>query len=92
MTIEQLCCVSFGVIVQANRLPDGTRKLTSVQEITGMEGEVVTMQDLFVFEQTGVDEQGQVLGRHRPTGVRPQFQGRLDAHGERLPDDLYEPA
>ena len=64
----------------------------SLAEVTGLEGEVLTMQDIFVFEQTGVDANGHVLGRHRATGVRPQFQTRLLAWGEQLPDDLYEPS
>jgi pilus assembly protein CpaF len=89
---RQQIASALTAVLQVQRLSDGRRRIVALSEITGMEGEVVTMQDLFVFEQTGVDEQGQVLGRHRPTGVRPQFQGRLDAHGERLPDDLYEPA
>ena len=89
---RQQIASALTAVLQVQRLSDGRRRIVALSEITGMEGEVVTMQDLFVFEQTGVDEQGQVLGRHRATGVRPQFQGRLDAQGERLPDDLYEPA
>ncbi len=89
---RQQIASAITAVLQVQRLSDGRRRIVALSEITGMEGEVVTMQDLFVFEQTGVNEQGQVLGRHRATGVRPQFQGRLDAHGERLPDDLYEPA
>ena len=89
---RQQIASAITAVLQVQRLSDGRRRIVALSEITGMEGEVVTMQDLFVFEQTGVNEQGQVLGRHRATGVRPQFQGRLDAQGERLPDDLYEPA
>ena len=56
-----------------------------------MEGEVLTMQELFAFEQTGLDEQGGVCGRLRATGVRPRFQDRLRAWGQHLPEDLYDP-
>ena len=89
---RQQIASALTAVLQVQRLSDGRRRIVALSEITGMEGEVVTMQDLFVFEQTGVDPQGQVIGRHRATGVRPQFQARLDAQGERLPDDLYDPA
>jgi pilus assembly protein CpaF len=89
---RQQIASALTAVLQVQRLSDGRRRIVALSEITGMEGEVVTMQDLFVFEQTGVDAQGQVTGRHRATGVRPQFQARLDAQGERLADDLYDPA
>lgn len=64
---------AVNVVVQASRLRDGSRKITHVTEILGMEGDVVTMQDLFVFEFTGEDANGKILGQHRPTGLRPAF-------------------
>ena len=64
---------AVNVIVQAARLRDGSRKITHITEVLGMEGEVVTMQDLFVFEFQGEDANGKILGQHRPTGLRPAF-------------------
>ena len=68
-------------IVQANRLTDGKRKVTSISEITGMEGEVITLQDIFSFRQTGVDDDGSVKGHFQASGVRPRFQERLRSRG-----------
>lgn len=76
------------VIVQASRLRDGSRKVTHVTEVVGMEGEVVTLQDLFVFEFVGEDAQGRVIGRHRPTGLRPAFWDKARYYG--LERDLAE--
>ena len=61
----------------------------AVTEITGMEGDIITMQDLFVFEREGLDEDGNVLGRFRPTGVRPTFADRLEAYGVSLEETLF---
>ena len=69
------------LIVQASRLRDGSRKLTHITEVVGMEGEVVTLQDLFVFEFLGEDAQGRVVGRHRPTGLRPAFWDKARYYG-----------
>jgi len=82
---------AIGVIVQANRLPDGTRKLTSVQEITGMEGETVALQEIFRFDQTGVGEAGRVQGHFTATGIRPRVSDRLTSRGIPLPCALFEP-
>jgi len=82
---------AIGVIVQANRLADGTRKLTSIQEITGMEGDTVTLQEIFLFHQTGVGETGQVQGHFTATGIRPRFTDRLASRGLALPAALFEP-
>ena len=68
-------------IVQVDRLSDGTRKVTSIAEITGMEGDVITMQDIFVFEQTGVKTNGKVVGRFSATGIRPKCWEKLAASG-----------
>ncbi|MFM8866373.1 MAG: CpaF family protein, partial [Limnohabitans sp.] len=80
------------VVIQVSRLSDGQRKVVSLQEITGTEGDVVSMQEVFRFEQTGVDAQGRVQGRFVATGIRPRFAQRLDARGIALPDGLFEPA
>ncbi|HJV26050.1 MAG TPA: CpaF family protein [Aromatoleum sp.] len=82
---------AIGVIVQANRLTDGKRKLTSIQEITGMEGDVITMQEVFAFRQTGIADNGVVQGYFAATGVRPHFAERLRSFGIRLPEEMFDP-
>jgi pilus assembly protein CpaF len=79
------------VIVQLQRLSDGKRRLMSVSEITGMEGEVVQMQEIFHFVREGVDEQGNILGSFRATGVRPKFLGDLRSLGFDLPGHYFDP-
>ena len=79
------------VVIQVARLADGRRKLLSVSEITGMEGEVVTMQEIFRFRQTGVDAEGVVQGRFEATGIRPRFLDQVMAHGITLSADLFRP-
>ena len=83
---------AIGVIIQANRLSDGTRKLTSIQEVTGMEGETVTLQEIFVFKQTGVGATGAVEGYFTATGVRPRCFDRLMTRGIELPTTLFAPS
>lgn len=90
--IRQQIASAITVVVQIARLSDGTRKLMNISEITGMEGDVVTMQDIFVFEQTGVDRKGRVQGRMKATGVRPKFLGELEAAGIRVSPSLFDPA
>jgi pilus assembly protein CpaF len=82
---------AIGVVIQANRLSDGTRKLTSIQEITGMEGDTLTMQEIFAFKQTGVAANGAVEGHFSATGVRPRFWERLMTRGISLPETLFAP-
>jgi pilus assembly protein CpaF len=82
---------ALDVVVQVSRLSDGTRKVTSMAEIVGMEGEVVTMQDIFVFQKWGVKENGEVLGDFIPTGIRPKFAERLAVTGIQLPPTMFEP-
>jgi pilus assembly protein CpaF len=86
---HQIASAIHGV-AQIARLSDGTRKVISVSEITGMEGEVITMQDIFVFERHGIDESGKVRGAFRATGVRPRFAERLALSGCRLRASLFE--
>jgi pilus assembly protein CpaF len=81
---------ALDVVVQVSRLSDGTRKVVSIAEITGMEGEVITMQDIFVFRKRGIGPTGQVLGEFVATGVRPRFAERLLVSGIRLPMDMFE--
>ncbi len=78
------------LIVQVTRHSDGTRRLSAISEITGMEGDVITLQDLFLFEQTGVTPDGRVLGRFRATGIRPKCSERLAVAGTRLPAEMFE--
>ena len=82
---------ALDVVVQMTRLSDGTRKMTSLQEITGMEGEIVTLQEIFVFEQTGLDEERQVKGRFHATGVRPKFVERFRALGIDIDSEVFDP-
>jgi pilus assembly protein CpaF len=77
------------VIVHVARLPDGKRKVVNVSEIVGMEADVISLQDIFVFERTGVDEDGTVQGRFRPTGIRPRFAERLERYGVSLSGLLF---
>ncbi|OWW19098.1 CpaF family protein [Noviherbaspirillum denitrificans] len=88
---HQISC-AISVVIQVARLPDGKRKLTSIQEITGMEGDVVTSQEIFSFHQTGIDAKGAVRGHFRATGVRPRFTERLRVHGIELPENLFDPS
>jgi pilus assembly protein CpaF len=82
---------ALAVVLQIARLTDGRRKVVSVQEITGMEGEIITMQELFAFRQTGIDDLGNVAGYFCATGVRPHFTDRLRSYGIEIPDTVYDP-
>lgn len=88
--MRQQVASAIDLVVQVARLSDGTRRLTSISEITGMEGETITMQEIFLFERTGVDSSGQVIGRFKPTGIRPRFAERLKACGLQLPRVFFE--
>ena len=79
------------VVVQVARLSDGRRKVISLSELTGMEGDVITMQEIFRFRQTGVDSEGVVKGRFEATGIRPRFLDQVMAHGISLSADLFRP-
>jgi len=79
------------VVIQVARLSDGRRRLVSLSELTGMEGEVITMQEIFHFRQTGMSAEGHVLGRFEATGIRPRFLDHVIAHGITLPADLFRP-
>ncbi|RYF05172.1 MAG: CpaF family protein [Oxalobacteraceae bacterium] len=89
--IRQQICSAITVILQATRLTDGTRKLVSMQEVTGMEGDIISMQEIFRFEQTGVDTDGKVQGHFCATGVRPRFADRLRMFGAPVPEDTFDP-
>ncbi len=83
--MRQQIASAVNLVIQVARLTDGTRRITSISEITGMEGEMITMQEIFMFERTGVDQMGKVIGRFRSTGIRPRFAERLKQYGMQLP-------
>ncbi|SFB75989.1 CpaF family protein [Massilia yuzhufengensis] len=89
--IRQQIVSAVTVVVQASRLTDGTRKVVSLQEITGMEGDIISMQEIYRFEQSGVDPDGKVKGRFSATGVRPRFTERLRMYGVPVPEDAFDP-
>jgi pilus assembly protein CpaF len=86
--IREQISSAVDVIVQQERMRDGTRKVVTVAEVSGMEGDVITMTDLFVFEQTG-QENGRIVGRLRPTGLRPKFMDKIEATGIHLPPSIF---
>ncbi|HZP48377.1 MAG TPA: CpaF family protein [Vicinamibacterales bacterium] len=90
--MRQQIASAIQIVVQQTRLSDGSRKVTSVSEITGMEGDIITMQEIFMFEKVGITQDGKVLGRFRATGVRPKCCERLRASGIHLPADMFEGA
>jgi len=86
--IREQIAGAVDVICQQARMRDGSRKVTTITEVSGMEGDVITMTDIFVFEQTGV-ESGRVIGRTRPTGLRPKFMDKIEAAGIHLPPSIF---
>lgn len=88
--IRRQIASALDVVIQIGRMSDGTRKVVSIAEITGMEGDVVTMQDIFVFRKRGIKETGEVIGDFVPTGIRPKFGERLLVAGIRLPMAMFE--
>ncbi|HUV06070.1 MAG TPA: CpaF family protein [Armatimonadota bacterium] len=88
--IREQIAAAIHVIIHQNRLRDGSRKITHITEIQGMEGDVITTQDIFLFQQRGVDSQGKVIGEHVPTGLRPKFLDRLIQAGVEVPMDIFK--
>ena len=88
--VRQQIASAVNVIVQISRMADGTRKVSAISELTGMEQDVITMQDIFLFERTGLTPEGKVTGRFRATGVRPKCAERLATMGIKLPIDMFE--
>lgn len=84
--MRQQIASAINMVIQVARLTDGSRRVTSISEITGMEGEMITMQEIFQFERTGIDPTGKVIGRFRTTGIRPRFAERLKQYGMQLPN------
>jgi pilus assembly protein CpaF len=90
--LKRFISSAIHVVIQVSRMVDGKRRLISVQEIVGMEGDVITMQELFTFKQTKVDPDGHVRGRFLFLGVRPKFTERLKASGIDLPAEIFDPS
>ncbi len=88
--IRRQIASAIDVVIQVSRMSDGTRKVTCIAEITGMEGDVVTMQDVFVYRKRGIRETGEVLGDFAPSGIRPKFSERLLVSGIKLPMTMFE--
>ena len=88
--MRQQVASALDIVLQVARLSDGTRRVTSISEITGMEGDTVTMQEIFQYERTGIDPSGKVVGRFRATGIRPRFAEKLKAYGLQLPRAILE--
>jgi pilus assembly protein CpaF len=89
--MRQQISSAITVVIQASRMPDGKRKVVSIQELTGMEGDIITMQEIFAYEKTGIAQDGSVLGHFRATGIRPKFIQRLKVFGINVPDEMFDP-
>jgi len=86
--VREQIASAIDLIIHQERLKDGSRKVVSISEVQGMEGDVIVMQDIFVFEQTGI-ENGRIIGRLRPTGIRPKFMSKIEAAGIYLPPEIF---
>jgi len=89
--IREQIASAIDLIIHAGRFKDGSRKVTHVTEVQGMEGDVIVLQDIFVFQQTGINEQGKVVGRFISSGIRPKFIDRIEAAGIHLDPRLFAP-
>jgi pilus assembly protein CpaF len=89
-SIRQQIASAVNLFVQVARFSDGTRRVTHITEVVGMEQDIITLQDVFLLEKTGISELGRVLGRFRATGIRPKFSERLKACGILLPAQLFQ--
>jgi len=90
--VRQQISSAVDLIIQQTRLKDGSRKVTAITEVVGMEGEIVVLTDIFKFEQTGIGEKGKIVGELKPTGIRPIFSPRLEAAGFKLGGEVFMPA
>ena len=80
---------ALDLIVQVSRMTDGTRKMLAVSEVVGMEGDIITLQEIFIFERQGIDENGKVIGQFRATGIRPKFAEKLELAGIHFSEDIF---
>ena len=92
ISMKRYISSAVDVVIQATRLVDGARKVISIQEITGMEGEMITMQEIFAFEQTNVDKEGRVEGYHTARGIRPKFAEKMERMGRPFPAEMFLPS
>lgn len=89
--VREQIASAIDLIIQQSRLQDGARRIVNITEVQGMEGDVVTLQDIFIFEQQGVDEKGKIIGRLKPTGIRPKFAEKFETRGIHLPPTIFLP-
>lgn len=87
--IREQIASAVDIIVQQSRLKDGSRRITHISEVTGMEGDIITMQDIFIYKQSGKDERGRIIGDIVPTGIKPKFMEKFEKAGVMLPSDLF---
>jgi pilus assembly protein CpaF len=87
--IRRQVASALDLIVYLSRFPDGSRKCTQVTEVVGLEGDVITLTDIFTFQQSGLDEKGRPKGTYRATGLRPMFSPKLEAVGYKLEQHLF---
>ena len=92
LSIRGQISAALRMVVQLQRLADGKRRVTSIAEITGMEGEIIQMQEIFKYVRTGTDGDGNIQGHHVATGVRPRFLQELVAHGINIPGSYFDPS
>jgi len=89
LSMKRYISSAIDVIIQATRMVDGSRRVISIQEVTGMEGEMITMQEIFAFEQTNVSKQGKVEGYFTARGIRPKFAQQMERMGRPFPAHLF---
>jgi pilus assembly protein CpaF len=87
--IRKQIAAALDLIVYLTRFPDGTRKVTQITEVAGMEGEIITLTDIFQFQQTGTDAEGRPVGQFKPTGLRPMFTPKLEATGYKFDRSIF---
>ena len=87
--IREQISSAVDLVVQQSRLQDGSRRITHLTEVQGMEGEVITLQEIFIFEQKGKDENQKIIGSFKPTGIRPKFMDKLAANGIVVPNEIF---
>ena len=87
--IREQIASAIDLIVQQNRLRDGSRRVTHITEVIGMEGDIIVLQDIFRFEQKGVDDRGRIIGEHQATGIIPKFLSQIEAEGIKLGPDVF---
>jgi len=89
--IREQIASAVDLVLQQSRLQDGSRRITHLTEVQGMEGDVITLQDIFIFEQKGKDENNKIIGNFKPTGIRPKFMDKLAANGINLANEVFWP-